>query len=62
MTVSFLPARHLMTLVDHDCRFGHTYRPVCECGYRGPLVSFKRADAIADEHRAKERGIWKAAR
>lgn len=62
MTVAFLPNRHITSLEDHDCRFGNTVRPTCQCGYRGPLVSFKRADAIAAEHRSKARGDWRPAR
>lgn len=62
MTIAHFPPRHIVTLADHPCRFGNTVRPVCECGYRGPLVSVKRGHSIAAEHRAKERGTWRPVR
>lgn len=62
MTISYLPPRHVVTLHAHDCRFGVAVRPVCECGYRGPLVSAARGEDIAAEHRAKQRGTWRPAK
>ena len=56
---------HLVAVDRHDCRFGRTWQPVCiedGCHYRGPLVAEKRAHAIADEHRRKSAGIWRAAK
>lgn len=59
------PAGHLTAILDHDCRFGRTWRPVClddACGYRGPFVSFARAEAITLEHRRKSAGVWRPAK
>lgn len=57
---------HLVALEHHDCRFGDTWRPVCiadeDCNYVGPFVSRARAHAIAEEHRRKSAGIWRAAK
>ena len=57
---------HIVAIEGHDCRYGHGYRPQCiegDCSYVGPIVtSHWRAMQIADEHRRKSAGTWKAAR
>ena len=43
--------------------FGHGWRVICpECGYQSPVVGWVRAAAVADEHRRKSAGTWRAAR
>ena len=47
---------HLCELVEHRCRFGDTWKPVCiedDCHYVGPFVNRARAQEIASEHRLK---------
>ena len=50
---------------NHTPLFGDTFRPVCiedNCRYVGPFVPEVRAHAIAEEHRLKSVGAWKAAK
>ena len=63
-TEDFKPASHIVTLQRHRCRFGDTWQAVCElgCNYVGPFVSHARAQAIAEEHRRKSAGTWRATR
>lgn len=58
---------HIVAVQRHRCRFGgDTWQAICHdlqgCTYRGPLVTRARAHAIAEEHRRKTAGTWRAAR
>ena len=60
-------AGHIVAIEEHDCRYGHGYRPRCieddDCRYVGPIVTSRtRAQQIGDEHRRKSAGTWKASR
>ncbi|OYN76844.1 hypothetical protein [Mycolicibacterium sphagni] len=68
----------VVVMPDDNPLFGRTYRPVCQVRvnqrvvdgetiddpcYEGPFVpSPRRAQDIAEEHRRKGAGTWKAAR
>lgn len=57
-----IPGGHVVAYAPHYCRFGITWRLVCtDCTYRGPLVSFARSQAIAEEHRLKSLDAWEPA-
>jgi hypothetical protein len=43
--------------------FGNGWRVICpECNYESPVVGWRRATAVAVEHRQKSAGTWRAAR
>lgn len=57
-------AGHLVA-VNVNTRFGPTWQPVCledGCGYVGPFVTEPKAHEIAEEHRLKSLGQWRAAK
>lgn len=59
-----LPAdAHLVAFRPHHCELGNGYRAECtDCNYVSPVLSWRRAQAVADEHARKSVDVWKAAR
>jgi hypothetical protein len=54
---------HIVAYRPHRCLFGNTHRPECtDCDYKGPLVSWHRAQAIGAERRLKSVGAWEPAK
>lgn len=59
-----LPAdAHLVAFRPHRCELGNGYRAECtDCDYVSPVLPWRRAQAVADEHARKSVDAWKAAR